>query len=130
MKRNIDLTENRIFSSNNIGFNSITIGFITGEKFPWNVFLERLKSEDELDLEHQRNSILAVGNKETRAKIKFYREMDSLDYCDCCGKRMNLKPWDKEIGLCHGCNNHLSKEDDKCIWRKRTKEIIRNAPII
>lgn len=131
MKRNIDLTENRIFSSNNIGLRNINISFITREKFPWNVFLDRIKTEDELDLEHQKNSIIAVGNKETRAKIQFYREMDSLDYCDCCGKRMNLKPWDREFGICHSCNERLLKEEeDKCKWRKNTKETIRNAPIL
>lgn len=130
MKSNVDLTENRIFSSNNIGLRNINISFIVGEKFPWNVFLDIIKTEDELDLEHQKNSIIAVGNKETRAKIQFYREMDSLDYCDCCGKRMNLKPWDREFGVCHSCNNHFSKEEDKCRWRKITKETIRSSPIL
>lgn len=127
MKRSIDLTENRIFSDNN----RLTRSFITGEKIPWNIFLDNIRTEDELDLEHQRNSIIATGNKETRAKIQFYREMDSLYYCDCCGKRMNLKPWDYESGVCHSCNERMLKEeDDKCKWRKRTKETIRNAIIL
>ena len=96
-----------------------------------NIFLEKMKSEDESDLEHQRKSIIATGNKETRAKIRFYREMDDPDYCDCCGKRINLKPWDWEFSVCHSCNDRMLKEqEDKCKWRKLTKETIRNAPIL
>ena len=53
--------------------------------------------------------------------------MDSLDYCDCCGKRMNLKPWNWELGICHQCSGYYQKQEDKCKWRK--KEEIRNAVI-
>ena len=130
MKRNIDLTENRFFSSttwfNDIAMGVLTLGILTGEKFPWNAHLEQIHSDDDLDMDHQRKAIIAVGNKKTRAKVKEYRQMDSLDYCDCCGKRMNLKPWDLEIGICHQCNDYYTKED-KCKWRK--KEEIRNAVI-
>lgn len=127
MKRNVDLTENRFFSDNNWFNGVLTLGLITDEKFPWNVFLKEIRSNDDLDLEHQRNAIIAVGSKETRAKVRFYREMDSLDYCDCCGKRMNLIPWDREIGVCHQCNDYYLKDEDKCKWRK--KETIINAVI-
>lgn len=121
MKRNVDLTENMFFSNNN-WFNGVhTLRLITGEKFPWNI------SDDDSALEYQRNAIIAVGNKETRAKVKFYEKMDSLNYCDCCGKRMNLKPWDREIGVCHQCNDYYLKDEDKCKWR--SKEIVRNAVI-
>lgn len=127
MKRNVDLTENRFFSNNNWFNGVLTLGLITGEKFPWNAFIERIRSDDDLDSNRQKKSIIAVGNKATRAKVKFYREMDSEDYCDCCGARMNLKPWDREIGVCHKCENYYLKEQDKCKWRKR--EIINNAVI-
>lgn len=131
MKRNVDLTENRFFSSNNwfndIAIGVLTLGIITGEKFPWNAHIREIKSDGDLDLDHQRKSIIAVGNKAMRAKVKEYRQMDSLDYCDCCGKRMNLKPWDLEIGVCHQCNDYYQKQEDKCKWRK--KEEIRNAVI-
>ena len=83
--------------------------------------------EDDLDLEYQGKSVIALGDKATRAKIKEYRKMDSLDYCDCCGTRMNLKPWDREIGVCHKCNDYYQKQEDKCKWRK--EEEIRNAVI-
>ena len=127
MKRNVDLTENRFFSSNVAPIFSLT-SLINEKEMPWTRFMKKLTSDDDINLEHQRNAIIAVGNKETRAKVKFYREMDSFDYCDCCGKRMNLKPWDKEIGICHQCNDYYLKDEDRCKWRK--KEIIRNATII
>ena len=56
--------------------------------------------------------------------------MDSLDYCDCCGTRMNLIPWDREIGVCRKCDEYYKKTDlgfDRCKWRK--KDNIRNAVI-
>ena len=131
MKRNVDLTENRFFSSDNwftnIAMGVLTLGIITKEKFPWNAHLKQIHSDDDFDADHQRKAIIAVGNKKTRAKVKEYRQMDSLDYCDCCGKRMNLKPWDWEMGICHQCNNYYQKQEDKCKWRK--KEEIRNAVI-
>lgn len=127
MKRNVDLTSNRFFSNNNWFNGVLTLGLVTGEKFPWNAFTERVMSDDDLDSDLQRKAIIAVGNKATRAKVKFYREMDSEDYCDCCGARMNLKPWDREVGVCHKCENYYLKEQDKCKWRKR--EIINNAVI-
>lgn len=131
MKRNVDLTENRFFSSNNwfndIAMSMLTLGIITKEKFPWNAHLQQIRSDDDFDMDHQRKAILAVGNKAMRAKVKEYRQMDSLDYCDCCGKRMNLKPWDREIGVCRKCNDYYQEQEDKCKWRK--KEEIRNAVI-
>lgn len=131
MKRNVDLTEDRFFSSNN-WFNDIAIGvltlaMITSEKFPWNAQVIEINSDNDFDMEHQRKAIIAVGNKATRAKVKEVRQMGSLDYCDRCGSRMNLKPWDREIGICHKCNNYYQKQKDKCKWRK--KEEIRNAVI-
>ena len=116
MKRNIDLTENRFFSSS--PFRSILSLFkITGEKYPWNIQTLGIKSDDDLDLEHQRNAIIAVGNKATREQIKEYRKMENPNYCDCCGRRMNLKPWDRELGICHKCDSHYKKESEKGKWR-------------
>jgi len=127
MKNNIDLTENRIFSRNNL--HPWTIADFFSTRIPWRQ-LKQIHSDDDLGLGHQKKSIIAVGNKEQRAKVRHYREIDSLDYCDCCGVRMNLIPWDKEIGVCRKCNENYKKTDpsfDKCKWRK--KENIRNAVI-
>lgn len=131
MKRNVDLTEDRFFSSSNwfndIAMGVLTLSMLTKEKFPWNAYLKQVHSEDDLGVDDQRKSIVIVGDKETRAKVKQYRQMNGVDYCDCCGKRMNLKPWDRETGVCHSCNDHYQGKQDKCKWRK--KEEIRNAVI-
>lgn len=127
MKENIDLTESMIFSRGNRQFG--TLGSMINKslfnecRFPWNI--KTIKSKDDLDLEHQRKSVIALVDKAIRAKIEKYRQMDSLDYCDCCGRRMNLKPWDREIGVCHKCNEYYGKSFDRCKWRnKRLNETI------
>lgn len=123
MKRNVDLTENRIFSVNRNPNNSIADVFdtlilesITRGKYPWDKISLLIHYDDDLDLVHQKNVIIAVGNKTTRAEVEKYRQMDSLDYCDCCGERMNLKPWDREIGTCHKCDSRFEREQPKYKW--------------
>ena len=77
MKSNIDLTENRIFSRNSQSLLNLTITDFFNTKVPWKIQLTQIHSDDELDLEHQRKSIIAVGNREQRAEVRHYREMDS-----------------------------------------------------
>ena len=120
MKRNVDLTENRIFTIYTNIFDLLTFAELLEMKFPWEVGrrLEEVHSDDDLRLRQQRKNIIATGNKSERANIKFYREMDSPNYCDRCGKEMNLKPWNKEYGVCHECHESLERETiDKCLWR-------------
>jgi exonuclease III len=115
MKRNVDLTENMFFSSVST-FNSVfnsAIKSITDRKFPWVASFMEIASDDD----SQKDAIIIAGDKEIRARIKSYREMDSIDYCDCCGRRMNLIPWDREIGICHECNDYYLKDEDRCKWR-------------
>lgn len=133
MKRNIDLTEDMIFSrksilSNVIDLNNLNWGFIARDRIPWRIDFELVNSEDELDMDHQRKSLIALGNKAMRKKIKLFREMDSMNYCDRCGDKLNSIPWDRQVGLCKKCNDDFSREfDDKCKWR--IKEEIQNAVI-
>lgn len=125
MKNNVDLTENQIFSRNNffadMALGVLTLAMITGSKFPWDLKnFRQIKSDDEFDLDHQRKSLIAVGDKKQRAEVAEFRKMDSENYCDCCGARMNLKPWDREIGLCHKCSEHYEKQDKKKFpWSRR-----------
>lgn len=132
MKHNVDLTANRIFSSDNRISNNLINNLLkitTKGYYPWNLELNiNIPTEDEDDMDHQKKSIIALGNKSKREKIRELRHMDSLNYCDCCGERMNKKPWDKENGVCHECNGYYEKEKDRCLWRARI--VIRNANII
>lgn len=125
MKNNVDLTENQIFSRNNfftdMALGILTLSMLAGTKFPWDLKgFRQIKSDDEFDLYHQRKSLIAVGDKKQRAEVAEFRKMDSLDYCDCCGAIMNLKPWDREIGTCHKCNEYYEKQDKvKFPWSRK-----------
>lgn len=126
MKNNVDLTENQIFSRSNffqdMALGVSTLSMLAGSKFPWSVGVFReIKSDDEFDLDHQRKSLIAVGDKKQRAEVAEFRKMDGENYCDCCGLRMNLKkPWDKEIGICHKCDKYYEKQDKvKLPWNRK-----------
>lgn len=129
MKNNVDLTENQLFSRRspfeNMALSMLTLSMLTGSKFPWDIGeFKQIWSDDEFDIEHQRVSLIALGDKKKRAEIAEYRKMDSVNYCDCCGARMNLKPWDREIGICRKCDSYYtSKDNDKCPWRNKTISI-------
>lgn len=114
MKRNVDLTRNRFFRSNNNSINNANILDSVTKKFPWDVCF---KDDGFDDLDQRTNSTIITGNKTTRQKVNYYKQINNLNYCDCCGQVMNLKPWDKEIGICHKCNDSYLKSKDKCKWR-------------
>lgn len=125
MKNNVDLTENQLFSRGNffqdMALGVLTLSMLTGSKFPWDIGeFRQIKSDDEFDLDHQKKSLIALGGKKQRAEVAEYRKMDSVNYCDCCGARMNLKPWDREVGICHQCNYWYEKDKDKCPWKRKT----------
>lgn len=126
MKNNVDLTENQIFSRNNLfadmELNEFMLSMLARTKIPWDLKnFSQIKSGDEFDLDHQRKSLIAIGDKKNRAEIAEYREMDSKDYCDCCGTRMNLKPWNKEIGICRKCDEYYEKQNKENIpWKRKT----------
>lgn len=125
MKNNVDLTENQIFSRNNffadIALGILTLPIIERAKIPWDLKdFRQIKSDDEFDLCHQRKSLIAVGDKRQRAEDADFRKMDSENYCDCCGARMNLKPWDREIGTCRKCDEYYEKKDrQKIPWNRK-----------
>lgn len=109
MKRNIDLTENRLFSRKR------------------NTHIKRMAIDDALVSGYQDRAIIIEGNGETRAEVRGYIQMDSDYYCDRCGSKMNLIPWDREEGLCHKCSNYYENNIDKCKWR--IKEDIENSDV-
>lgn len=126
MKNNVDLTENRLFSRNNffqdMALGVLTLSMLTGSNFPWDTgTFRQIQSDDEFDLDHQKISLIALGNKKQRAEVAEYRKMDSENYCDCCGARMNLKPWHIEYGTCQKCTDYYAKQDKvKCPWKKQS----------
>lgn len=121
MKSNVDLTENRMFSTNSSNV-SIEIEDIFSTRFPWDLRNIMNEVNCEYDLDYQHDSVIALGSKEERAEVKKYRDMDARIYCERCGKKINKFPWDLEIGLCHKCNDIVNRQifnngSDKCPWR-------------
>ena len=111
MKRNVDLTENMIFSRNN------TFGLIIARikgKYPWIKHINEIKSDDYFSKQRQR--IVTTGNSVERAKIEEFRQMDSQDTCDCCGASLIDIPWDRTYGVCKKCTEHYEWEKPK-LWR-------------
>lgn len=121
MKINVDLTKNRLFSTNNNSNNQSNLLdidklLLKGKKSIWNI-QNIYKEFNELDKQKER--IIVTGNKEYRKEIEFYRKSEDCNYCDCCGKMMNLKPWCREIGICKECEKYVQdKYIDNCLWRK------------
>ena len=110
MKNNVDLTLNNMFSSEineNISFSS---KLRPSKHFLWNFEDLKLSSESAFDL-------VIVGNKREREKWREVMRSISVQYCDCCGKRINTKPWKFEVGVCNKCLDEFRNKQDKCIWR-------------
>lgn len=128
MKRNIDLTQDRIFSNDwldDLVTSVLTVGLLTGEKIPWNANITELEP---FKSENDETPLIAIGNKEDRSKEAFRQRMINREHCERCGDKLHLHPWDKNIGLCDKCNKSLDETyGDRCKWR--TTDIIRNAII-
>lgn len=115
MKNNVDLTENQLFSRSNffqdMALGVMTLAKLTGSKFPWNLGeFRQIKSDYEMYLDHQQNSFVPIY------------KIDSEKYCDCCGLRINKKPWHREFGLCSECDKRFKNEYNKP-WEEKIAEI-------
>lgn len=113
MKDNVDLTQNRMFSRPSRIPNSRLIK-LGNRKYPWDF------SSNFDNWYISQSSVIELGNKEDREKQKIYKRAYG-NYCDCCGELMNSHPWDKEIGICHKCEDNALKDKlnkkQRCPWR-------------
>lgn len=117
MKRNVDLTIDRFFDRSNLADRlKLDELFRTKSKCPWNLFLEEIETDDQL--ERQRHAIIIVGDKHERQQVRQFKRIEDTNYCDCCLKKLNVKPWDGEYGICHECREYYSKKKDRCLWRR------------
>lgn len=121
MKRNIDLTENMMFSRGNIPLTNV-MRQLSKEldrhlRFRWN-FGDQLSSRNESMIPF-REQIIPLGNRERRIFIAECKEADSPYYCDCCGAYLLKKPWqiDGLNTLCTRCYNQIEKDiGEKFPW--------------
>lgn len=124
MKATVDLTANRMFRNEQRVVDTILKSCLdkVGTKCPWNVAIFKHPTHVET------KSLIFVGNKQHRQDLLYLYQMDSPDYCDCCGVHMNRVPWRKEYGICRTCHaDYLTRNYDKVLWRKRQE--INNADI-
>lgn len=113
MRRNIDLTDNMMFSRPHVDIRGINLRLLEknlGRKLRlWNP--NDWVSDDNKDSMIDRQAqLFPLGDRAEREFIKECKEMDSMDYCDCCGASLVMHPWDRQIGLCKRCAEQLDKE--------------------
>lgn len=103
MKNNVDLTLDRRFSR----MNTISVHQLFEQtKKPWEPNqLKALMNK----INDPTEQIVLTGNKEDRAKARYYKEMP--ERCDRCGRILDV-PWRRRYSLCVECNDWLDEECD------------------
>ena len=121
MKRNVDLTQNRLFSqdSNQIGIGEFRrrvlsgpqsgianlIEFI-GKRHMWD-YDNAIWTEMHDGFEENTNPLVMCGNASQRRVQRRRESWDSGELCDCCGADLTLKPWEKQYCLCRKCATRM-----------------------
>lgn len=104
MKVNVDLTEDRIFSHPHLWGIRNTFrlrDLIKKNKYPWD-------SSTICDNFKENKEIFFTGNKVERKTKVYVDERDYGNLCDCCGKDLTKKPWEKSDYLCLDCDSGTS----------------------
>lgn len=108
MKRNVDLTEDMVFSNRAANIERFLKDLSDSYVYPWEI---------EHKIENQKHKTIATGNRNDRKEIESFRQLDSGDYCDCCGESLIKIPWDRTYGVCKKCSNYYGFEKPK-LWRR------------
>ncbi len=115
MKRNVDLSESRIFTTPEplTGLAKLIYDPIKITK-PWDFENKSVEITSDLDFEIQANqrSVIAVGNKKERQIWKRDNSYDAGEVCDCCGQSRGKKPWAK-----NRCNCYSMTYSPKIPWK-------------
>ncbi len=108
MKKNIDLTDNRIFSSRN---NSFDIRILLGNLANI-VGVQQIK--DDYDLVNPDHEVYFTGNSTQRERKRYYQQDKSNElYCDCCGKQLTYVPYREfNQALCKKCEKRYVNEEE------------------
>lgn len=108
MKANVDLTENRVFSTREF---APLVKFAGKRRMPW----KNLVSNDDYIPDYF--PLIPVGDRAAREEYRLCAEELSGDYCDRCGKRIIKFFNDRYPGLCRDCGVDLDKEYGcKMLW--------------
>lgn len=125
MKRNVDLTSQEMFSRRS----GLAERLIRIPKLWWLDNTPAPIREYPLYEAHGRISVrqhrdahvrelIFTGSSESRAYKRMMGNIDSGDYCDCCGRSLIIIPWKRRYGLCDKCSVSL---DESLGIRKSTK---------
>lgn len=125
MKRTIDLTEGRDFSTREIRQNFIDAlsVLMKNPKFPWSIFTgewEEMKSDQ--DLVEKYRYLFPTGSVRDIKSHKKYQHFEDGSTCDCCGNPIKFSVFGDR--LCKNCNEHLYKSvEGRKSWALRTEMI-------
>ena len=115
MKRNVDLTENRMFTTPTplAGLAKLIHDALKVTK-PWDFENnpKQLASEMDLAITSKQNRVFAVGNREERQRWKLNQAYDTDEICDCCGQSRGKKPWARKR-----CNCYSMTYTPKIPWK-------------
>jgi len=104
MKRNVDLSESRMFTTPEepTGLFKLLLDTIKVTK-PWDFEhnLRKITSESEDFGLFNSRSLFAVGSKTERQNWKRNYAYDTDQICDCCGQKRGKKPWAKNRCNCY-----------------------------
>lgn len=104
MKRNVDLSESRIFATPEplTGLAKLIDDSIEITK-PWDYENKPLEimSDSDFEIRANQRSVIAVGNKKKRQIWKRDHSYDADEICDCCGQSKGKKPWAKNRCNCY-----------------------------
>ena len=113
MKRNVDLSENRMFTNPEepTGIFKLLIDQIKGVK-PWDFENKprEITSDEEFSILSQ--TVFAVGNKKQRERWKREEASEKDEICDMCGQSRGKKPWAK-----NRCNCYSMTYTPKIPWK-------------
>lgn len=92
MKRNVDLTENRIFTTPSENPDSILVSEWLADltRIPWEFGI--LRFEEDIDFDIKNKTLIATGNRRDRQAWKAARRFYTEGICSRCGKSRGY-PW-------------------------------------
>ena len=114
MKRNVDLSENRMFTTPEepTGLFKLLLDTIKVTK-PWDFEHNPRKFTSDQDFGFiNSRALFAVGNKKDRQIWKRNQAYNTDQICDCCGQNRGKKPWAK-----NSCNCYSMIHKPRGIWK-------------
>ena len=128
MKRNVDLTESRIFSTAQTPSLLASIVKDFGKHYLWDYEHMKIVQSD-YDLTDYKSRLVLCGNASERQAQRFNYSLDSGDICECCGRPLTNKPWSRHYCLCELCASRLAYDCQKT-WRFQPERLWQSSDLL